>query len=239
MNTAAVIESFGVLIKEETLQTVEHNIAQNTLVLESLEPFPGYLGQNMPVKSIPEALFFITEVQYPDEMLLRISQQLCEHENLVIDACPVEIILYHISYFGIRIKGLFHYNQIAEIQQLYTLKDVQFMKKKEINAPGLMKLSKVFLMAPMADNIYRNIENEAIYYLEIPAHLDWEMFRKLTVRVKNNVENSNFDCATCFIYHKKIRDFIRIYAPNLAVEKLQHIRQKYLEEMARVQDDTL
>lgn len=239
MNTAAVTETPGILIKEETLQTVEHYIAQNTLVLESLEPYPGYLGQNMPVKPIPEALFFITDVQYPDEQLLRVSQHLCEQEQLVIDACPVEITLHHISYYGIRVKGLFHYNQIAELQELYTRHNVQFMKKKEINAPGLMKLFKVFIMEPMAANIYQDVENDAIFYLEIPGYLDWEMFRKLTLRVKNNVENSNFDCATCFIYQKKIRDFVRIYAPNLTTENLKHIRQKYLEEIARVQDDTL
>jgi hypothetical protein len=42
------IESIGVLLKEETLQTVEHYVLENTLVLESIEPFPGYHGQNMP-----------------------------------------------------------------------------------------------------------------------------------------------------------------------------------------------
>jgi hypothetical protein len=74
MNGPDRLETMGSLLKEESLQTVEHSILPNTMVLESQAPFPGYHGENMPFDTKPDSLFLITTRPYPAESIFRISQ---------------------------------------------------------------------------------------------------------------------------------------------------------------------
>ena len=43
-----IIETFGSITKVEQLHTIDSNILDNTFVLETFEPFPGYHGENLP-----------------------------------------------------------------------------------------------------------------------------------------------------------------------------------------------
>jgi hypothetical protein len=237
MKTSTIYETMGVLLKEETLQTVDHYVVQNTLVLESLEPFPGYHGENLPLDNKPDSLFLITDKTYPFESLFRISQRLCSYQNMQLDACPVDIFIYNTDLPGIRIKGINNYSLIAEIQGCYIDKGIGFMKKRNINAPGLIKLNKVFTIEKLADYIYKDLIDENTYYISVPFHFNWNLFKKVTMIVKNNLDNSNFDCASGFIYLKTIMEFIRIYAKNQDIQRLQSIREKYLEEIRKIQED--
>ncbi|NJM14560.1 MAG: hypothetical protein HC896_03515 [Bacteroidales bacterium] len=53
------IVTIGNLAKEETLSTIDHKIVQNTLVLESEAPFPGYHGANLPSETKPGMIFLL------------------------------------------------------------------------------------------------------------------------------------------------------------------------------------
>jgi len=233
------IESIGVLLKEETLQTVEHYVLENTLVLESIEPFPGYHGENQPTGTRPESLFLITDKAYPAERIFRVSQHLCCYQNFPIDATPVEISILNSTLNGIRIRGLNNYSLIAEIQGCYIDKEVRFMKMKTINAPGVMKITKIFLLERMDNHIFRDLEDANTYYVTVPYHFSWNLFRKVTLIIKNNLDNSNFDCASGYIYLKDMMEFVRIYVHNPDIERLKLIREKYLEEIAKIRDDAL
>ncbi|RPH73529.1 hypothetical protein EHM76_05220, partial [bacterium] len=131
------IESIGVLIKEESLQTVEHYVLENTLVLESIEPFPGYHGENMPTGTKPDSLFLITDKPYPNEVVFRVSQHLCCYQSIPIDATPVEIFIMNSNLSGIRLRGLNNYTLIAEIQGCYMDKNIRFLRMKHFKEPGL------------------------------------------------------------------------------------------------------
>lgn len=233
------IESLGVLIKEESLQTVEHYILENTLVLESIEPFPGYHGENMPTGNKPDSLFLITDKAYPVERIMRVSQHLCCYQNIPIDATPVEIFIMNSNLHGIRIRGLGNYSLVAEIQGCFMDKDIRFMKMKMINSPGLMSITKMFLLEKLDMNIYRDLEDNNTYYLSVPYHFSWNLFRKVTEIIKNNLDNSNFDCASGFIYLKDMMEFVRIYVQEFDINRLKLIHKKYLEEIARIRDDRM
>jgi len=237
MKTSTIFETMGVLLKEETLQTVDHYVVQNTLVLDSLEPFPGYHGENLPMNTKPDSLFLITDKSYPIEHIFRISQCLCSYQNMKLDACPADIFIYNTNLPCIRIKGLNNYTLISEIQGCYIDKGIGFMKNRNINAPGLIRINKVFSFEKLADHIYKDLDDENTFYLSVPYHFNWNLFKKVTKDVKNNVDNSNFDCASGFIYLKTIMEFVRIYTRHSETNRLQLVREKYLEEIRKIQED--
>lgn len=234
-----MIESMGVLLKEETLQTVEHYILENTLVLESIEPFPGYHGENMPTASKPDSLFLITDKQYSIERVMRVSQHLCCYQNIPVDATPVEISVINSELHGIRIRGLNNYSLIAEIQGCYMDKQFRFMKMKSINAPGLMRIIKIFQLERLDNHIYKDLEDDNTYYLSVPYHFRWDQFKKITMNIKNNLDNSNFDCASGYIYLKDMMEFVRVYIHNPDEGRLKQIRDKYIEEIGKIRDDAM
>ncbi len=227
----------GILIKEETLQTVDHYIMQNTLVLESLEPFPGYHGDIPPSVSKPDSLFLITDKLYPVEDIFRISQHLCAYQHIHIDGCPVDIFINNTSLTGIRIKGITSYSMISELQGCYIDKGICFMKGKNLNAPGLIRINKVFFLESMEEDIYKDLDDDLIYYITLPYHFNWNLFKTVTLNVKNNLDYSNFDCALGFIYLKRIAEFVRIYGKHIDIKRLEQIRNKYLEETRKIQED--
>jgi len=229
------LESMGVLIKEESLQTLEHAVLNNTFVLESLEPFPGYHGENIPLESKRGFLFLITQNPYPVERILRISQNVCGYQHLMFDLSPAEIFIYNNTLNAIRIKDLNDYALIADIQGCFMDQGIKFMKRRLISAGGLIRVNKVFCLERLQDYFYRDLDDELTFYIEIPYHLNWNLFKKVTFSVKNNLDNSNFDAALAFVYLKSIVEFIRIYTKNPSISRLQSIRDKYLEEMVRIQ----
>jgi hypothetical protein len=233
------IESLGVLLKEETIHTVENHIRENTLVLESIEPFPGYHGENMPTHAKPDSLFLITDKAYPDETIFRVSQHLCCYQSITVDATPVEISVMNNMLHGIRLKGLNNYSLISEIQGCYVDKEIRFMKYRVIRAPGLMRITKIFKLEPIEDHVYKDMEDENTYYITVPYHFNWNLFRRITLSIKNNLDNSNFDCASGFIYQKDMLEFVRVYVHNPNSGRLKHIREKYLEEIAKIREDAM
>jgi hypothetical protein len=239
MKPSGLKESLGVLLKEEALQTVEHNILENTLVLESIEPFPSYHGENMPSETKPDSIFLITDKNYPDETIFRVSQHLCCYEGIAVDACPAEIFIHSTTYYAIRIRGLHNYVHIKDIQKCYVDRNIQFMKIKNIKTSALIRVTKVFSIAKLQEGIYHDLDDENTYYIALPYHFNREKFWRTTGIVKNNMDNSNFDCAAGFIYSKEMMEFVRIYAQNIPAERLTSIREKYLEEIAKIRDDAM
>jgi hypothetical protein len=233
MNSNETIESLGRIIKEETLQHVDFNIIQNTLVLENLEPFPGYHGENMPFESMPESIFLITAKLFPSETIFRISQRLCQYHHLNFNACPAEINILNNQYYAIRIKGLTAYSSIADIQGCYIDQGITFLKHKKIKGSGIIKVEKIFRLENLDEFIYKDRDDELTYYLNIPYSFNWNLFKKVTYSIKNNIENRNFDAAMGFIYRATLLDFIRIYAKS-DIARLRIIREKYLEEINRI-----
>ncbi len=110
------------------------------------------------------------------------------------------------------------------------------MKKRKINDPGLIRINKVFCLERLSPDIFKDLEHEHTFYVSVPVHLNWTLFKKVTEKVKNNIVNSNFDCASGFIYQKTILELVRIYTHNTDVNRFQTIRNKYLEEIDRIQE---
>jgi len=54
------IQTIGTVIKKEKLASVESATSSQALILESLQPFPGYHGTTIPDQLDPDSLFAVT-----------------------------------------------------------------------------------------------------------------------------------------------------------------------------------
>ncbi len=227
------IETLGLLTKEETLSTVKDNIVPNTFVLESLKPFPGYHGENLPADIKPEAVYLITSKRLPTEMVYRTSIKIQKFMSFPFNAIPGDITIYNDKYNCIRIRNLESYEIIQDLQRWFIDEGISFMKMKNINAPCLINLKKLFTLELITGDIYKDLEDEHMYYLAIPREISWSLFKKITSSVVNNIDNSNFDAARAYIYFEGITDFVRIYTMNPTIKRLEDIRDKYITEIKK------
>jgi hypothetical protein len=227
------IETLGLLTKEEILTTVKDNIVPNTFVLESLKPFPGYHGENLPEYEKPEAVYLITNKRLPTEKVYRTASKIQKFINFSFNAIPGEIAIYNDKYNCIRIRNLENYEIIQDLQRWLIDEGISFMKMKNINAPCLINLKKLFILELIKKNIYKDAEDKFMFYLTIPREISWFLFKKITSSVINNIDNSNFDAARAYIYFEGITDFIRIYTRNPSIKRLENIRDKYIAEIKK------
>lgn len=73
---AKILETRGVMIKEEKVKSLSEKIFSNTMVLENYEPYPGYYGKNIPYDVIPRSIFLILVREYDHMFLARTMQKI-------------------------------------------------------------------------------------------------------------------------------------------------------------------
>ena len=76
MTAARIIETMGSITKVEKLETLEGSILENTLVLEEVEPYPGYHGANLPSGYNPTAVYLTIREKLPAINIIRITQKI-------------------------------------------------------------------------------------------------------------------------------------------------------------------
>jgi len=63
--------------------------------------------------------------------------------------------------------------------------------------------------------------------------MHWDKFRDFTFDIKNNVSVSNYDIAKGIFYKNDgIMDMLRIIKPNITLEMIKEIQNKYLEKLS-------
>lgn len=220
-----IIESIGTIEKKETLVSLSYN----DLVLESLHPFPGYHGTNVPDKPNPKSIFLILKTKYDDEQIVRATLKIRENYPSTFDASPGTVAVFNHTEPCIRIKGLENYQLIPELVALYKAEGLSFMKGKKIEAyEGLIRIKKYFILDEVNEGIYMDKETPEMGYFEIDGKLEWDLFEKITIEIKQNLEDNNFDAALGTIYRKKgLKDIIRIYDTNVCLGECLFLSEKF------------
>ncbi len=229
-----MIETFGTITKEEVLHTLQSNILENTFVLESAAPFPGYHGENIPSSPKPHFIFLITKVKYELEKIIRTAREIRKYFPHSFGARPAELHMYNSVYHAIRLNHLEEFKYIAELQKWFEDLGIGFMKKKKFNKPAIIKVTKYFCLEKTEEGILKDLEDPLMHYLEIPGTLPWKIFETITRKIKNNIDNNNFDAAIGFLYIRDIIDIIRIYEKNPGTERLVALRKHYLDEIKKL-----
>ena len=229
-----MLESFGTVAKEERVKSVEHNILPNSCVLENLEPFPGYHGENLPTDQGPDSFFLITTEEHSSEKIFRVSDDIRTFTGYSFNGSPARICLGNDTYHAIRIRDLNSYEPLEEIQKCYLDTGIRFFKKKNIDDFALIELKKIFSLEWISDNILKD-KDGAVHYLKLFKQLTWGRFRNITRFVKNNLVDANFDAALVVIYANVVHDLVRIYDKNNNIAHLEEIRIKYIEGIKRTE----
>jgi hypothetical protein len=234
------IETCGNILKKETLKTIEHDFSGNALVLESMFPFPGYYHQIIPdtQELEPGSIFVVLKTLVTDEKLMRINHEIKKIIKKKFDAAPGQINLYNEMKHCIRIKSIHSYKDIPELIDMYREEGIQFVKFRQIKPyEGLISVKKFFIVDCIEAGIYKDTEDPHMGYIQIPGYLKWSNFEKITLYLKRNLEDNKFDAAIGTIHRKNcIVDMVRIYDKNIKTEKLQFLRNKYLEAIHKLEE---
>lgn len=226
MSEQLIIETIGTIEKKELLGPVGYN----DLVLESFAPFPGYHGTTVPDSDKPKSLFVITRSKYTEEKVIRATQKIKQDRKLHFDATPGLVTLYNMLNPCIRFKDVENYDQIPEILRAYNNEGIEFMTNRKVEPfTGIIKVKKYFLVRQLTETTYVDAENPNVYYFEIPVLLRFPQFEKITMDIKRNMEEANFDVALGTFYRKAgLIDIVRVYDAHCTPEKLHMIKNKYM-----------
>jgi hypothetical protein len=134
---------------------------------------------------------------------------------------------------SIRIRHIDGYGIIPALQKGYMHEGVKFMKKKNITGEGIIEIQKHFELEECGDGVYKDLEDPLMHYIQIPIHLNWQMFLEITTSIKRNTDNLSFDGALGAIYLKEIIDVVRIFTKDFTIDDLKKIRNLYLEEIKK------
>ncbi len=229
-----IIETRGVMVKEEKIKSLSERIYSNSMVLENYEPYPGYYGKNVPTDVIPRSIFLILVREYDHMYLARTLQKITGDGNHSCMGTYGYIDIGEHRYYCIRIKNLKCFEEIPLIQQKFMEHGIDFRRSKPINEMALITIEKTFLVERFDEGIYIDLVSDNKYYFEIPVELKWEDFKTITHNVKNNIANNFFDAALGYFW--KIngpQDIVRIYDLKANLERLAEIRNRYLYEIER------
>ncbi len=234
MENLKTISTVGSITKVEMLSALKSNILENTFVLENAEPFPGYHGKHLPSKLTPHHIFLVTKKDHSYEEISRASVNIRKNCKLSFGARPAELFIFNTKFYAIRIKGLESFELIQELQKWFMAEGFFFRKARKFINEGLILVKKHFELAALAEGIYKDLENTSLYYLKIPNSLGWKIFEKMTIFIRNNLDNSNFDAAMGVIYFKDHMDIVRIFEKESNLEFLKKLRGMYLEEIRKL-----
>jgi hypothetical protein len=238
MKEKLIIETCGTILKKETIAALESDFCGNALVLESMFPFPGYYHKVIPDKEElhPGSIFLVLKTGINDEKLMRVNHEIKKVIKKRFDAAPAHINLYNEMKPCIRVKYLPSYKDIPELVEMYREEGVQLLKYKKIKPyTGLISVKKFFIVDSIEPGIYMDTEEPEMGYIQIPGYLKWSNFEKITLDMKRNMENNKFDAAIGTIHRKNcLLDIVRIFDMEISLEKLNIIRNKYLEAIKKL-----
>lgn len=227
-----IIEVTGCIKKRERLSSLKSNIISNTCVLESLQPFPGYHGKNLPDESEPRSLFFLITNNYSFEDIARITKKIAKKFEYDFNASIGSVYIQPYTYHCIRVKYLASFSLLPQLQELLIQEGVKFFKYKTIDYQSIIVVYKNFLVEEQEQGIYRDLENKSKFYIELPEKLDWDTFSQFTFHIKNNIIDNNFDAALGVFYRLRgIVDMVRVYDRDPCIEKMRSLKSRYEEEV--------
>lgn len=231
-------ESVGTIIKKEKLATFYPGYKCRCLVLESIEPYPGYYCIiDYQFEPRPLLLYLVIKdtKDYDADHVIRATMAIKKSKNYIFDAAPSDVTLFNKNYHAIRLD-VPNISQLPEIVTAFEAQGLVLHKHIDVKPyDSLIRIRRFFKLEKEADNLYHDLVHTENHYVMLPKMLTWEEFEPITYHIKNNIDFSTFDAALGFVYDETgIADFVRVYVKNPRLEDLLKIRDMYLREVARM-----
>ena len=234
------IQSLGYLLKKEKLATLASEQPHPELLLESLQPYPGFYEEYfLPTNAReqrPKSVFMVIknfDVCHEDDFI-RMTMHIKRDHKIKFDAALSSIVLFNEHATSIRVN-MDDYSQLKELITHYKQVGVKFQPAKLVKPfQSLIKIRRFFDLELMAEGIYKDADKPDTYYLRVPIFMTWEEFEKVTIAIRNNFDYKTYDAAQAAIYNKDgIVELVRIYDRKAGLSKLQSLQQKYIIEVER------
>ena len=239
MEQNEIIGSIGYITKKETLAPYQSTQNFSSLILEDMNPFPGfYEFFNIPrnrEELIPRSLFVVLRTFHYicKDDVIRMAQRIKKnHPELRFDAVLGHITLLNELRTVLRIK-MENLEELGRVLELFEKEGLDFDKKRKIKQfTTLISVRKYLEMKKMDDGIYKDTEMPSTYYLELDYELDWDQFEDITGILKTNSEYKSFDAARGTIYVKEgLIDLVRVYDAEANLDKLRYLKDRYKKEI--------
>ena len=237
-------ELVGTVLKEETMEVLTDEALPRTLVLHIINPFPGFHGDVVPESaSKPDNIFFVTKQTYSWEKIIRTANKIRKNTPYKdIDASFATVMFGKSKYFTIRVHNIPSFNDIARVQEAFRhYGGFEFHKRdRKGEKTSSIKLTKFFELEPLDDDIfYKDLKRDHMFYFELPEHVNWDRFKKITYAIKDSSLNRNYDVALAtFFRNENVYDAVRIFKPGITKEFLRELRneyEKHIREMAKME----
>ncbi len=234
------IQSLGYLLKKEKLATLASDHPHPELLLESLEPFPGFYEEYfLPTtdrEQKPKSVFMVIknfDVCHEDDFI-RMTMHIKRDHNIKFDAALSSIMLFNEPTTSIRVH-MEDYSQLPQLISHYKQVGVKFQPGKQVKPfQSLIKIRRFFDLDVMAEGVYKDVDKVDTYYISVPLFMTWDEFEKATIAIRNNFDYKTYDAAQAAIYNKPgIIELVRIYDRKADLSKLQSLQNKYIIEVER------
>lgn len=228
-----VRELIGKITLQENVSPIERNKINGTFVIHIPNPLATYYSRFTEVNR-PNSIVFVTKNPVSFEKILRATNRINDEYNFGVNGAKCEIMIGKNKYGGIRVFGIDRYSNIDKIQQAYKATGFDFHKNVRLSkgTDALIRVNKFFHIVDADDKIYRSSTNRDRYYFEVPRYMEWEEFREITFDIKNNISVINYDIAEGIFYENEgITDMLRVIKPNMTLDMVKTIREKYLDRL--------
>jgi hypothetical protein len=234
------IESLGFVIKKEKLSNLASDYKFSELLLEDLDPFPGFYDHfHIPMneqEQKPRSIFAIVKSMSLEDMddFIRITMIIKKSFPHNFDAVMGRLELQNNMVACIRIY-MDNYTILPELISLYSKKGIVFLTNRVVKPfVSLINIRKYISLEAIAPLIFRDEEMPDTYYFPVDKFLPWNKFEAMTISIRNNYDHKVYDAAQAGIYSRKgVVEMVRIYDRKATIEHLSYLKDKYEIEVAR------
>jgi hypothetical protein len=234
------IESLGFVIKKEKLTNFASEFKFNELLLEDLDPFPGFYDHfHIPMnekEQKPRSIFAIVRSMSFEDMddFIRITRTIKKTFAHRFDAVMGRLELQNSKVSCIRIY-MDDYSVLPELISLFNGFGISFLSNKVVKPyNSLINVRKYFVLEAMAPGIYSDEDLPDTFYFAVDKYLPWNKFEAVTIAIRNNWDHKVYDAAQAGIYTRAgVVELVRIYDRKATLDNLLYLKEKYNIELNR------
>lgn len=229
-----IIYTYGTLMKEEQVKSIKNVGIKGTMVMETPEPFPGFLTYYSETPHAAKPLFVYLGLEEENfyEDISHASKNVKEKTDIQFSAAYGSVAVNYKIYKCIRLRYIDSFEHVAALQRLFKEEGLTFRKSIPVNKPatGLIRIKKMFKLNTIGDGMYLDMEESKMGYLSLPKKMVWSDFLELVKRVRHNwnKELVDFGLVTLYMYDC-VEDAVRVYSPAQRPELIMELKEQFLK----------
>ncbi len=229
-----IIYTYGTLMKEEQVKSLNNVGIKGTMIMETPEPFPGFLTYYSETPHNAKPLFVYAGLEEENfyEDIAHASRNVKKKTDIQFSAAYGSIAMNYKIYKCIRFRYMNSFEDVEPLQRLFAEEGLTFRKAVTLNKPatGLIRLKKMFKLQPIGDHMYQDMEESKMAYISLPKKLVWGDFFDLVKHVRNNwnKELVDFGLTTLYMYDC-VEDAVRVYSPAQRPELIKELKEQFMK----------